>query len=71
MENNLSQKSGDDSKTYNVEIKGLPLSSQFFIWNSPVFSCEESPFSTSMYLSVSTSDTGTKYEISGITGGNG
>ena len=37
MENNLLHKSGANSTLYNAVMKGLPLVSHIFIWNSPVF----------------------------------
>ena len=47
---------------YNLAMKGFPLSSCMFIWIYPVcFAVTKCPSATSMYLSVSISEPGTKY----------
>ena len=62
MENNLSYKSGANSKLYNVAMKVLSLSSHIFIWTSPVyFAVMKFRPATSIYLSFSPSETGNKY----------
>ena len=67
MENNRSHKSRSNSTLYNVSMKGLPLSSHTFIWNSPVFLfVMKCLYTTSIYLYVYTSKPGTKSEMSGI-----
>ena len=48
-------------------MNGFPLLLRIFIWTYPVyFSVIKFPSATLMYLSVSTIDTGIKYEISGV-----
>ena len=67
MENNQSHKSGANSMLYNLAIKGFPLSSHMFVWISPCFfCCEKCPSVTSMYLSIWTSNPGTKSDISSV-----
>ena len=59
--NNWLHKSGWNNMLYNVAMKCLPLPLCIFIWTSPVcFAVTKCPSSTSMYLSVSTSEPGTK-----------
>ena len=67
MENIQSHKSGANSILYNIAMKGLPLLSHMFICNSSVFfAVTKCPSETSMYLSIYTSEPGTKSEISGV-----
>ena len=67
MENNQLHKSGDSSILYNVAIKGFPLLPYIFICTSPVyFAVMKFSSATSMYLSVSASEHGTKSAISGV-----
>ena len=65
MENNQLHKSGANITLYNIAMKVFPLSPHIFIWTFPVcFAVTKFPSATSIYLSVSTNDTGIKYEIS-------
>ena len=67
MENKQSHKSGVSSTLYNVSMKGLLLSPIFFIWTYPFcFSVTKLPSATSRYLSIYTSEPGTKSQISGV-----
>ena len=67
MLNNRSHKSGTNSTLYKVAMKGFPLSSRIFIWNSPAFfSVMKFPSATSIYLSVSNNEPGIKFEIYGV-----
>ena len=67
MKNNWLHKYGANSKLYNVAVKGLWLSWQILIWASPVcYAVIKSPSAISIYLSVSTSDPGIKFNISGV-----
>ena len=66
-ENKLLHKSGTGRKLYIVAMEGLPLSSQIFIQTSTfVFDVIKCPPETSMYLSLSESEPGTKSDISGV-----
>ena len=65
MENDQLHKPGANRTLYNVEMNGFPLSSHIIILTSPVcFAVTKFLSATSIYLSVSTSDPGTKYETS-------
>ena len=66
IENNLPHKSGAKRTLYNVAMKGFPLLSHIFIHTWLFFSLMWYPFKTSMYLSVSSDDTGMKYETYGV-----
>ena len=67
MEHNWSHKYRENSRLYNVAMKGLPLSLHIFIWTSPgCFTVIKSPPTTSMCSSIYTIETGTKCEISGF-----
>ena len=67
MKNNQSHKSGENSTLYNISTKGLPLWSHIFVLTSPVFfAVTKFLYTTSIYLSVSTNETGIKSEISGV-----
>ena len=67
MENNQLHKSVENIMLYNVAIKGLALLMCMFICTlNFYFAVMKFPSETSMYLSVYTSDTGTKSEMSSI-----
>ena len=64
--NIISQKYGVNSTLYSVAMKGFPLSSHMFFCTPPFFDVTKRPTATSVYLSISTSEPGTKYEIYGV-----
>ena len=67
MEKNQFHKSGANITLYNVSTKGFPLLSHIFIWTYPVcFDVTKFPSTNSINLSISTNDSGIKYEISGV-----
>ena len=63
----ITQIYGSNSTLYNLPMKVFPLLSRIFVWCSPVcFAVKKIPSENSIYLSVSSNDTGIKSEIYGI-----